>query len=672
MKFKGVHQYNSKDCGVACLLSIIKYYGGNNTFENIRYLTKCDEKGVSALNLIEASKKLGFNSKGLKYDINFIYNIKLPAIAHVIINNYYHYVVILKVYKEKIYVFDPAKGNMTYTKLEFIKIWNGIILELIPYRKLDNINTKIDKSLFNTILKNKYMYIFIFILTFIYIIFSLANNYYFKLLINNNNILKLLLLFIFLVIFKEFIDYIKNILVIKLDNNIDKEISITTHKKLLSLPYYYFNSKTIGDITSRIKDLDYVKELFIKLPISLFIDFPLVIFSTIILLKINKKLFFIFLITTMLYIFITIIFNKKNKNMIRNNQENNAINNEILIENIKIINTIKNLNIENNRNNLYEESYNKYLNNKKSYENHYNLELLLKNIVLYVGLNIILYFGILYVRKNILEIGDLVLFNSIMIYFIESIKSLYEISPLFKNGINALKRINEIFLINNSICKNIKIKNFNIKINNLSYSYNNYDYVLKNLNLNIQNKEKVMIYGKSGCGKSTLFKILNKNYDVERQKVYINNVDINDIKTKNYLCYVSQEESLFNDSIYNNLTLGLKIDIDLIKKVMNITKLDLVLKNKNMDLENIIEENGVNFSGGERQKIILTRVLLKNSNILILDEALNGIDEFEEYEILKNIIILYSNKTIIYITHRKNCMNLFNRKINFLKLKEGK
>ena len=87
---KGVLQRNIKDCGIACLLTIIKYYKGSNTYSNLYYLTKCDNNGISALNLINASNKLGFYSRGIKCDIDNLSNIYLPAICHVIINNYNH------------------------------------------------------------------------------------------------------------------------------------------------------------------------------------------------------------------------------------------------------------------------------------------------------------------------------------------------------------------------------------------------------------------------------------------------------------------------------------------------------------------------------------------------------------------------------------------------------
>ncbi len=631
-------------------------------------MCKCDNRGVSALNLVNASKKLGFNARGLKCEINDLNKIKLPAICHVTINkSYNHYVVLNKINNNKCYLFDPATGNKKYDIDEFKNIWNNIVIELIPIRKIDNINNKI--NLFKEILlKNKKTYIFISIISIISIILTIISNFYFKFLIDSINLSFILLFFTVVIMLKEITDYIRNKLIIKLDNNIERYLKINTHNKILSLPIYYFNSRTKGDIISKFNDLDYFKDLCIKIPIFLFVDSFLIITSTIILIKINDLLFLIFLIICLFYMAIIFLFNKGNKKLIIENQELNAINNSILIENVNSINTIKNLNINNYRDNIYNENYLNYLRCKKKYENRYNIENFIKNLIIFIGLNIILYIGIKYVKNDIIKLSDLILFNSLIMYFIEPLKSICELSPLFKQGINALKRIKEIYLIKNRNIKNIEFNS--IKIKNLTYSYDGYNNIFKNLNLNINAKDKILITGSSGSGKSTLFKLLNKTYEVNNNCIYINNNDINTVNSN--ILYVSQDESLFNDSIYNNIVLDKSINNNVIIDTMKLTGLNKILKNKNIDLNSIISENGMNFSKGERQRIILTRVLLRNNNLLILDESLNGIDEEEEYEIIKNILKKYSNKTIIYITHRLKLKDLFKKIINMNCYKEAK
>jgi ABC-type transport system involved in cytochrome bd biosynthesis fused ATPase/permease subunit len=134
---------------------------------------------------------------------------------------------------------------------------------------------------------------------------------------------------------------------------------------------------------------------------------------------------------------------------------------------------------------------------------------------------------------------------------------------------------------------------------------------------------------------------------------------------RNNITYISNYEYLFNDTLLNNITLYKKYDDNEIDKVIN-----LVLVNEiSTDKDKIIEEDGFNFSSGERQRIVLARSLLRNTNIYIFDEALNQIDIYREKKILKNIFDYYKDKTIIVISHRNNNRSLFDR---CLILEDGK
>lgn len=170
-----------------------------------------------------------------------------------------------------------------------------------------------------------------------------------------------------------------------------------------------------------------------------------------------------------------------------------------------------------------------------------------------------------------------------------------------------------------------------------------------------------MVIGKSGSGKSTLFKMLKKYYEVKRDKVYVNNIDINDY-SKSDIIYVSQDEILFTDTLINNIGSNNIIDIS------QICLLDDIVKKNSLGFNMLIEENGFNLSGGERQRIVLARALSKEFNILIIDEGLNQVDIKMERIILKNLFEKYSDKTIIFISHRLDNKDLFDQ---IIKIENG-
>ena len=225
------------------------------------------------------------------------------------------------------------------------------------------------------------------------------------------------------------------------------------------------------------------------------------------------------------------------------------------------------------------------------------------------------------------------------------------------NRVDELNKIPASNGITSEVCKG------SIVFRNFSYTYDDQKVVLKDINFKINSGEKVIILGSSGSGKSTLLKILMRYYEVNRDKVFINDIDINDYNEIDGINYISQSENLFTDSLYNNLTMFQQVNINKILEVSEICEIKEIISNNPLGYNMFIEENGFNLSGGERQRIILARTLLRRFNILIIDEGLNQVDVNLERKILKNLFNKYKNKTILVISHRLENLDLYNRKM---------
>jgi len=240
----------------------------------------------------------------------------------------------------------------------------------------------------------------------------------------------------------------------------------------------------------------------------------------------------------------------------------------------------------------------------------------------------------------------------------------------------SIDRVNELYDIekeNKEIDKKYNGKKIqgNILVKDLNYSYYGRKNVFDNVNFYVNSSNKVIVFGKSGTGKSTIGKILMKFFEVERGCVFIDDKDINDyniLDIRREFCYVGQNENLFNDTIYNNIVLNRESDYDEFLNIAKITKVDEIVKENVLSYEMLLEENGFNISGGERQRIILARALMKKSNVYILDEALSQVDIEKEREILKRLFEYLHDKTVIYISHRFDNMDLFNQKIDMERL----
>ena len=679
-----VKQEGYKECGAACLLSIIKYYNGYIKINKLVELTCTNKEGTTFYNLKKASENIGLEAKGYKFnnkEYTSLDKIKTPSICQIINYNYLHFIVIYSIKKNIIIIMDPACGFKKITKEEFLKEWTGYILTFnkkseIPIIKEEKYLNKIIKE---TIIKNKSIVLNIIIISIIFTIFSSIYTIYFQIILDNliyktTNILnKITIIFLIILLIKIITNYERNTLLIYLNQKIDCTILIKSFEKILLLPYSYYKNRSTGEIISRINDLAYVKTIISKLILTVFLDFIISLICGITLFFINKTMFLLLLITIMIYIIIFKIFNPILKKYTDINQQNNAKINSQMIELINSYETIKNLNIEYKMKEKIDTLYKNSLQDTVKYDKYINKELFLKDLITYINILIIEYIGFNLISNNVITVGSLITFITLITYFIEPIRNIIDLNKEYHYAKNAIKRANNLFDIESTDLKkrtNYKIEG-NILIKNLSYSYNDYNKVLDNININIKKGEKILLLGDSGSGKSTILKILSKYYTPKNNTIYLDNTDINKISIKNLkdnIILISKEEIIMNDTIKNNIKLNRTIESEEFKEVCKITYIDEIIKNTPLGYDMVLEENGQNISGGQKQRIILARSLLKKANIILIDEATNAIDISLERKILQNIFNKYKNKTIIIVSHRKENIDLFDKIIN---IKQG-
>ena len=677
-----VLQEGTKDCGAACLQSIIHYYGGNVTLECLIELTKTTKEGTTFYNLKEASEEIGLATRSYRVsDIEKIKEINTPFICQITKNNYTHFVVVYKIKDNKLLIMDPSIGKQSIDIFDFNNIWTGNIMlfekvSTLPLEENPNITNRLIKEVLKN---NKGNIIFVMILSLISTILSCLVSLYSQIIFDKiidtelNNLIIVTLTFSILYIIKNITNYIRNHILIYINQKLDINILLNTFTKVVLLPYHYYKNRKSSEVLSKINDLSYIKNFISKIIVTIFLDFLLLMVATITIYYKIKEVLIIFIITQMLYILIILIFNNYIKSITIKRQEATAILNNTIIESVSTFETIKGLNIEDNIIYKFSKDYSSLLNITFDIDKLNNLLTFLKEIITNICLIVVNYYIFKNIMNGISTTGDYLTITILSSYLIYPISNIMDLSYEYHYIKNSIKRANTFFEVEEEkIHDKRKLEvNGNIKILNLKYTFNNRYYVLKNINIFIKNNDRVLILGSSGSGKSTILKLLYKYLEADRKTIYINGYDINDYSLSDIrknITYISQNELLFNDTIRNNIILGREVsEIDYLN-ICKILHIDDIVKDSIQGYDYVLEENGINLSGGQRQRIILARSLLKNSNIIMIDEGFNQIDITLEREILQDIFTYYHNKTFIIVSHRKENSDLYNR---IIKIKNG-
>lgn len=675
-------QEGNKDCGAACLLSIIRYYGGDISLERLINLTKTGKEGTSFYNLKEAAENIGLNAYAYASDNTVkLSDINTPFIAQINRDNYMHFVAVYNVSETKVLIMDPAKGKVVMDLFDFTNTWTGNIMlfdknKTLPVYRSERV---LNKTIINVIIKNKKLLIFLFILSLIFTLLSCLSSFYSQIIFDKvidtttSNLIIVTILFSILSIIKAVTSYLRNYLIIYLNQKLDVSIILDAFSKIILLPFYYYKNKTTGEVFSRLSDLFSVKNFISKVMVSIFLDSIIFILSSLIIYLLSPKILFILLLITFVYLIIIIIFNYPIKILTRSLQENSSLVNSYIVESINAYESIKGLNIEDNIILNFSKKYSNLLNTsyqKDSIENSMNF---FKELITDLGLLFVSYTSIRLITNDTLSMGNYMNITLLSSYLIYPIRNIIDILGEYNFIQNAISRANNLLSVEEEKVydNNLLEVEGNIRFNKLTYSYNNKNNVFENISFSINSGDKTLILGSSGSGKSTIMKLIYRYYFCPRDKIYLGNYDLNDYSLSDIrkkITYISQNEIVFTGSIKENIILGRNIKEEEFQKVAKLTYVDEIVKDNSLGYDYMLEENGVNISGGQRERIILARSLLKNSNIIMIDEGLNEIDSSLERKILLNIFKEYESVTFLIISHRKDNIDLYNR---LIKLEEG-
>jgi len=264
--------------------------------------------------------------------------------------------------------------------------------------------------------------------------------------------------------------------------------------------------------------------------------------------------------------------------------------------------------------------------------------------------------------KGEVDINNFFSFLAAMMLAYQPVRSLSTLNMIINQGLSAASRILPVIdqkneIKNSETAKPLKIKDAGINFNNVNFSYEkNEGPTLQSINLKFEGGKMTSLVGHSGSGKSTILNLIPRIYDAKSGDIIIDDQSIYDStieSLRSEISMVSQETTLFDDTIKNNIKYGRQeATDDEVFKVAKLSYCDEFINSLPNKFDTLIGENGVRLSGGEKQRLSIARAMMKQSSIILLDEATSSLDSETESKIQEALKVLTKNKTTIVIAHR--------------------
>jgi ATP-binding cassette subfamily B protein len=682
MSFPFVKQPDAMDCGPACLKMVAGFYKMNFSLESLRKKCYITREGVSFLGLSEAADSVGFRTIGVKIPFELLTeNVPLPCIVHW---RQKHFIVVYKISNDKIWAADPAVGLVKYTREEFIKNWAstiadgkpaGLVLIIEPTPALFDKENEPEKSTgFRFLFKyfhlyKKYIYqlvIGLLLGSCIQLVIPFLTQSIIDIGLNNNDIG-----FIYLILFAQLalligrmsVEFIRGWLLLHIGSRVNVAIISGFLQKLMSLPVSFFDTKLTGDILQRIDDNNRIEEFLTSASLNiLFSFFNLIVFG-IVLSVFSLKILLLFLAGSGLYILWVSLFMRQRARLDHQRFKQMSLSGSKLIN---IVNGMQEIKLTQSE-----------LSMRWDWENLQAtlFRLKVKGLTLNqyqsagaTFINEVTNVFITIISATAVLKGDMTLGMMLAVQFIigqlnvpvSQIIGFFRMSQDAKMSLDRLAEVHH--MENEEPDPGMKVNKLpekkDIYINNISYQYEgpHSPFALKDADLVIEENRITAIVGTSGSGKTTLLKMLLGFYQPVNGEILIGDTRLSNLSLKVWrkkVGAVMQDGFLFSDTIAANIAPGNEeINEDNLIRAVDIANIKGFVESLPLGYNTKIGTNGHGLSEGQKQRLLIARVVYKNPDIIIFDEATNSLDANNERVIVEKLGEFFEGKTVIIVAHR--------------------
>lgn len=686
MKFPFIKQPDAMDCGPACLSMVARHYGKEYNIESLRYRCFLGREGVSMLGISRAAEHIGFKTVGGRLTFERLAEkALLPCIVHW---KQEHFVVVYGIRRRRkgfeVQIADPGKGLITYTVEEFCQGWistssggeeKGVILLLEPTTQFYELEGEclVKKSRIRFLGKYIIRYRRFFVPLLLGLLLGSLLQLLFPFLtqaivdrgINGKDIgfIWLILVAQLMLLFsRTAIDFIRRKILLHISTRVNISLISDFFIKLMKLPMKFFDTKLTGDILQRIEDHRRIENFLTAQTLNLlFSIFSFAIFS-IVLFIYNTKIFAVFLLGSIGYGCWILLFLRKRRVLDYKYFEQQAINRNVVYQLITGMQEIKLQGCEQRKRWEWEDvQANLFDVNLQS------LNLLQNQEAGSIFINEIKNILITVLAATAVINGQITLGMMLAIQYIigqlnSPVEQMMSFIYQWQDVSISLDRLNEIHSQDNEENEGRQVTHIsddkNVVISNLYFKYDNArpSYVLENINLVIPHGKVTAIVGASGSGKTTLIKLLLGYYSPNSGDIFIGSENLEHLNLnwwRSACGAVMQDGYLFSDTIARNIAVSDdEIDLSRLRNAAQVACIADYVESLPLGYNTLVGQDGIGISHGQRQRILIARIVYKNPDFLLFDEATNALDAKNERYIVENLTCFYSGKTVLVAAHR--------------------
>lgn len=655
-----VMQMEALECGAASLAMVMAYYGKWVPLEQVREDCGVSRDGSKAGNVAKAARSYGFVAKGFKMEMDELRNkATYPCIIHW---NFNHFIVLKGFKNGKAYVNDPARGEVVLTEEELDEGFTGVVIlfapgdEFVPSGKKKSVIAFAKKRMAGTGAAFVFVALTTCIASLCLLIMAGLSKFFLDYMLTgqNDGLYVYFLLFISAIAFVQItVQLICAIYSLKISGKFDAIGNSTYFWHVLRLPMKFFSQRMAGDIEQRRLTNGTIADVLVNTFAPLIINAAMLVFYLVYMIHYSLLMTLIGVSSIIINLYLSKVISDKRVNIMRVQMRDQAKLYSTTISGIEQIETIKSSGSENgffrkwagfqasvNAQNVRISRLNAYLGNVPA-------------VVMALANNIILIVGVYMVMTGRFTAGTVMAFQGLFAQFLGPVQAFINAGQSLQEMRTEMERIEDVmeypldpFVVKENVEKDEEQDKSKLtgrlSMHDITFGYSRLSPpIIQDFNLELYPGKSVAFVGGSGCGKSTLSKLISGLYQPWSGEILFDGKPASEIDRSVFsasVAVVNQEVILFEDTVANNIKMWDNSieDFEMILAARDAQLHEDIMK-RDGGYDYMLTEGGSNFSGGQRQRLEITRILAQDPTLIIMDEATSALDAQTEYNVVKAI-----------------------------------